>query len=236
MGRHAYPSLPDRPSQEQSSMPWMPSSALGSVGSHQGSTVHGRGFASSVGGFPTSAGAPSSLPGIGGAGPSSIDRRTSRIPSASPLVGRGRERYSSLELPIHEDDDDILSGGLASRDHALEEFQQYGPAAAVNTQTATDTQWMKATLNQEAQHFLDFVKAHISTIPASVDEDEDENSGNGQPKDSVLFEDLLPPTQHSKQVASQALHHILALATKSFLEVKQNEPYGPIDLALPRGV
>ena len=217
-------------------MPWMPSSALGSLGSHQGSIVHGRGFASSVGGFLTSAGAPSSLPGIGGAGPSSIDRRTSRIPSASPLVGRGRERYSSLELPIHEDDDDLLSGRLASSDHALDEFQQYGPAAAVDTQTAADTQWMKATLNQEAQHFLDFVKAHIRTIPASADEDEDEISGTGQPKDSVLFEDLLPPMQHSKQVASQALHHILALATKGILEVKQNEPYGPIDLSLPPSV
>ena len=236
LGRHAQPPLPDQPGQDHSSVPWIAHSALGSLGSRQGSTAHGRGFASSVGGFPTSAGAPRSLPGIGGSGPSSLDRRASRMPSASPLIGRGRERYSSLELPLHEDDDNLLGGRLASSDQALDEFQHYGPAAAVDTQTTAQSQWLKATLNQEAQHFLEFVRAHITTIPVSVDEDKDEVLGDGQLKGSVLFEDLLAPAQHSKQVASQALHHILALATKNLLNIQQNDPYGPIDLSFPPGV
>ena len=218
---------------EDQSFPWNVSSALGS---RHGSIARGHHFASSVGGYPTSAGPPSSLPGIGGAAPSSLDRRASRIPSASPLNNRGRERYSSLELPPHEDDDELLGGRLNSSDQALDDFQLYGPAAAVDTQTAMQSQWIKATLDQEAHNFLEFVKTEISAVPAPTNEDEDELSGDGQPKVSVQFEQLLPPARHTRVVASQALHHILALASKNLVNVKQTEAFGPIDLSLPPDV
>ena len=218
---------------EDQSFPWNVSSALGS---RHGSVARGHGFASSVGGFPTSAGQPSSLPGVGGAAPSSLDRRASRIRSASPLDNRGRGRYSSLELPPHEDDDELLGGRLNSSAQALDDFQLYGPAAAVDTQTAAQSQWIKATLDQEAHNFLDFVKNEISVVPAPTDEDEDELSGDGRSKTSVQFEKLLPPAQHTRVVASQALHHILALASKSLINVKQMEAFGPIDLSLPPNV
>ena len=218
---------------EDQSFPWNVSSALGS---RHGSIARGRGFASSVGGLPPSAGPPSSLPGIGGAAPSSLDRRASRIPSASPLGNRGRERYSSLELPTHENDEELLGGRVSSNDQALDDFQLYGPAAAVDTQTAMQSQWIKATLDQEAHNFLEYVRTEISAIPAPADEDEDELSGNGQPKASVQFEQLLPPARHTKVVASQALHHILALATKNLIDVKQTMVFGPIDLSLPPDV
>ena len=227
MGRHAQAPLEDQ------SFPWNVSSALGS---RQGSIARGHGFASSVGGLPISAGAPSSLPGIGGAGPSSLDRRASRMPSASPLVGRGRQRGSSLELPFQTGDDDLLYDRLNASDQALEDFQLYGPAAAVDTQTAAQSQWIKATLDQEAHNFLEFVKAEVSAVLAPADEDEDELSGDGQSKTSIHFEQLLPPTQHTKVVASQAFHHILALASKNLIKVQQVEAYGPIDLSLPPGV
>ena len=213
---------------EDQSFPWNVSSALGS---RHGSVARGHGFASSVGGFPTSAGQPSSLPGVGGAAPSSLDRRASRIPSASPLDSRGRGRYSSLELPPHEDEDELLGGRLNSGDQALDDFQLYGPAAAVDTQIAA-----QSTLNQEAHNFLEFLKTEISAIPAPTNEDEDELSGDGQPRTSVQFEQLLPPARHTRVVASQALHHILALATKSLINVKQMEAFGPIDLSLPTNV
>lgn len=227
IGRHAPAPL------EDPSFPWNVSSALGS---RQGSMARGRGFASSVGGFPTSAGAPSTLPGAGDGRQSSLDRRASRVPSASPLVGRGRERYSSLEIAIREDDDDLLGGPTNSSDHAGDDFQLYGPGAAVDTQTAANSQWIKATLDHEAHNFLDFVKAQIDAIIAPADEDEDELSGDGQSGAAVFFEDLLPPTEHSKVVAAQALHHILALATKTLIIVRQDHPYGPINLTLPAGV
>ena len=205
------------------------------IGSRQDSVVHGRGFAGSIGGFPTSAGAPSSLPPVG-AGPGSVGRRTSRIPSASPLVARGRQRYSSLEIPPGEDDDELLGGRNISDDQVLEDFQLYGPAAAVDTQTAGQSQWMRATLNQEANNFLDFVKAAITTLPAEASDDEDELSRDGPSKSSVPFERLLPPGQHSRIVAAQALHHLLALATKGLITVRQDSSYGSIDLSLPIGV
>ena len=95
---------------------------------------------------------------------------------------------------------------------------------------------MRATLNQEATNFLEFVKAGITALPAHENDDEDELSGDGLSKSSLSFEQLLPPTQHSKIVAAQALHHLLALATKSLVTVRQDSPYGSIDLSLPAGV
>lgn len=213
-------------------MPWNISSAIGSC---QGSIVHGRGFAGSIGGFPTSAGASSSLPPVG-AGPGSVGRRASRITSASPLIGRGRQRYSSLDILPGGDDDELLGIPQISDDQALHDFQLYGPAAAVDTQTAGQSQWMRATLNQEADNFLEFVKAGITALPAHASDDEDELSGQRPSKFSVSFDQLLPPTQHSKIVAAQALHHLLALATKSLITVRQDSQYGPIDLSLPIGV
>lgn len=212
-------------------MPWNISSA---IGSRQGSIAHGRGFGSSIGGFPTSAGAASSLPAVGGAG--SLDRRASRIPSASPLIGRGRQRYSSLEIPPAEDDDELLGGRHISDDQAVDNFQLYGPAAAVDTQTAGQSQWMRATLNREANNFLEFVKAETKTLPAPASDGEDELSGDAFPASSVSFERLLPPAQHSKIVAAQAMHHLLALATKSLITVRQDLSYGSIHLSLPVGV
>lgn len=95
---------------------------------------------------------------------------------------------------------------------------------------------MRATLDREANNFLEFVKAEITALPAHASDDEDELSGDSLPTFSVSFERLLPPTQHSKVVAAQALHHLLALATKSLITVRQDSPYGSIDLSLPAGV
>ena len=95
---------------------------------------------------------------------------------------------------------------------------------------------MRATLNQEANNFLEFVKAEVTALPAHASDDEDELSSDVLSKSSVSFERLLPPTKHSKIVAAQAMHHLLALATKSLIIVRQDSPYGSIDLSLPAGV
>ena len=235
MGRHAPPALEDHSSQ----MPWNISASL--HGSRAGSIA--RGGPASMGGFPTSAGQPGSQPS--GVLPGSLDRR-SRLTSASPLVGRGRERFSSIDLPIQEAHDELgggpdvssLGGGGAT---AGDDFQLYGPAAAVSTQQAADSQWMRATLDQESHNFLDFVKTEIATRPlrpVAAADDEDEFSGApAQPQRAVVeFEELLPPKKHSKVVAAQALHHVLALATKGLLDVRQEEAYGAIEMALAPGV
>lgn len=225
MGRHAQPSLEDT-----SQFPWNRSASL--RGFRQGSITRGQGFPSSIGGFATSGGRPSSLPPI--VGPGSLDRRASRITSASPLLGRGPEHYSDLEIP-HFDDNELLGGPSTSV--AGDDFQLYGPAAGVDTQTAAQSQWLRATLDTESNNFLEFIETEISRKAAAAHE-----AGENLPigliaPNSVFFEELLPPTQHTKIVAAQALHHVLALATKSLIRVNQQEQhYDPISINLAAGI
>ena len=164
--------------------------------------------------------------------PGAFERRGSRLTSASPLVGRSQhERYSSLELPAQAGEDEFPIGGGSSILGADDGFQLYGPAAGVSTQLAGESQWMKATLDAESNNFLDFVKTHHARESGDLDDNE-LASGTDQDR-STLFEELLPPAQHTKIVAAQALLHVLALATRGLLSVQQDEGYGIINLRLP---
>lgn len=174
----------------------------------------------------------------------SLDRRASRVPSASPLVGRGVHRFSSIELPPDEGD---AGPGLHSDDvyPAVEDesFQLHGPGAGISTQVQAQSQWIEATLDREAHNFLDFLKEEIRKVPGAGavhdDDDEDELSRELPPlaekSDMVEFEHLLPPQDHSAIVAAQALHHVLALATKNLVKVEQEEPFGTIKLGVVEG-
>jgi meiotic recombination protein REC8, fungi type len=185
-------------------------------------------------------------------GPPTRSRHGSRITSASPLLGRGdplalSHRYSSLELPDQAqsdarlasegdipglDDDGLPQGGETNvSDNA--EFQLYRPAAAVNTQTAANSQWLAAALDSEANNFLAFLSAEIDAQRQQLKNGGDKN-GSGVEK--VSFATLLPPDQHSKAVAAQGLLHVLTLATKGAIEVHQAEPFASIDMGLVREV
>jgi len=216
-------------------MPWNLSASI--HGSRAGSLARGAPFhpPSSIGGFPSaSAGQPSSIiPPL----PGSLDRRQSRLTSASPLVGRGRDRFSSIDLPIPEAAaaDEILAGADVSSLGAVDDFQLYGPAAGVTTQQAAESQWLRATLDQESNNFLEFVKVEIAAKPLPpAAEEEDELAG--ATKRSMFFGELLPPERHTKTVAAQGLHHVLALATKGLLRVQQREHYGAIALQVVGGL
>ncbi|KAL8908533.1 MAG: hypothetical protein Q9207_000743 [Kuettlingeria erythrocarpa] len=222
MARHAQPALDDT-----SQFPWNRSASL--RGSRQGSI--GQGFGSSVGGFATSGGRLSSLPPI--AGPGSLDRRASRITSTSPLVGRGQGQ--DLEPEISQFDDNELLGG-PSTSVAGDDFQIYGPAAIVDTQTAAQSQWLRAALDTESSNFLEFIKAEVSSKAAAAQDTEDQNVGGVVAPTSVFFEELLPPDRNTKIVGAQALLHVLALATKGLIHVKQEEHYGPINLSPAAGL
>ncbi|MCJ1393678.1 hypothetical protein MMC18_006554 [Xylographa bjoerkii] len=227
IGRDGPPLLEDFSSQ----MPW--NITASAQGSRQSSMAHGRRFTSSVGGFPTSAGNSSSMPPPPFGTTDSFNRRASRLVSASPLLGRGPHRHSSIELPVHDNNEDLPGGRLLPDDQALEDFQLYGPAADVDTQTAAQSQWVRETLDRESTNFLEFVKAEMAATSAKVNEDEDELAGDFHiPKDFINFHELLPPAQHSKIVAAQAFHHMLALANKGLLNVDQTVGYGPIKVAV----
>ena len=234
------PLLEDHSSQ----MPWNISASIhgsrqGSYqasrqGSRQGSIAQGHGFTSSIGGFPSAGGLSSisQLPLM----PDPLGRRASRLTSASPLTGRGpaRSRLGSLDLPAaHRDENELQR---FSNDDAFEDFQLHGPAAAVDTQTAAQSQWLKATLDQESTNFFSFVRAEIDATATTEEgvEEEDELAAD-QPagsRNTVVFQNMLPATQHTKIVAAQAFHHVLALVTKGLLSVEQPVGYGPIHLGL----
>lgn len=228
IGREAPPALEDQ------SLPWNVSASAG--GSRTGSTARGYGLQSSTGGFPASAGRPSSFSGATGGAPGSLDRRISRVTSASPLFGRGIGRYSSLELPLHEETGVVLTGRDVSGFQEAEDFQLYRPAADVSTQDAAQSQWMRIALNQESNNFLDFVKSQIESTASPTGEEEQDIILRNTSQKSILFEDLLPCSRHTKMVAAQGLLHVLTLATKGLLNVWQNSSYGSITISLPAGL
>ncbi|KAL9044258.1 MAG: hypothetical protein Q9214_002591 [Letrouitia sp. 1 TL-2023] len=224
MGRHARPSLADN-----SLMPWNRSASI--RGSRQSSITRGHGLVGNVSGLPTSSRGIGSLPPIGGS--ASLDRRASRVTSASPLMGRGPERYCELEIPLEEYND--LLGG-PSTPVIAGDFQIYGPAVGFSTQTAAQSPWMRAALDTESNNFLEYLRAEIRSKAIPRIEEEDELAGEVAEPEFIAFEELLPPAENTKIVAAQALHHVLALATKGVVNVQQREHYGPINLGISRTI
>ncbi|TAQ89863.1 hypothetical protein B7494_g1836 [Chlorociboria aeruginascens] len=206
VGRDAEEALPDYPS---SAMPWNVSASLHS---------HQRGASSSAKG-----------PGFG----SQLRGSARRHPSASPLIGRGSNLPGDLErfnqsqdnAPVmfgrddEEDDDVILRRGASrvpmSGSQTAQEFELYGPAAAVDTQTAGASQWVREALDKESNNFLEFVRNTINekTADELVDEEEEK---------FVTFEELFNPDKNSRIVAAQAFHHVLTMATKNKIWVEQD--------------
>jgi meiotic recombination protein REC8, fungi type len=205
VGRRAGSSIPD----VASVLPWNRSASR--QGSAQPLFSAGLGISSSIGG-----------PGSGMKfGPGHIlgGMRSSRMGSSSPLGGKGR--------PLMDLDDLLdLADQQAGDDMAMideEAFEQYGPSAAVDTQTAAQSQWLRNTLESEAQNFLGFVEAQL------IERGEEE-----EPAKSITLDQLLPPAENSGVVAAQALLHVLALTTKGLLQVEQEEEFGDIVLKVVR--
>lgn len=162
-----------------------------------------------------------------------IGRRGTRLTSASPLLGRGgtMQRYSSLELPELAKQTSGEAGGDDMIDDS--EFQLYGPAAAVDTQTAAQSQWVAAALDTEAHNFLAFLRAEINAKIVAAEDAADQLEEDDV--ETVTFQGLLPPEQYSKVVAAQGLLHVLSLATKGLIEVKQEEAFGRIEIGVVAG-
>ncbi|PGG99423.1 hypothetical protein AJ79_08539 [Helicocarpus griseus UAMH5409] len=246
VGRHAPADLYDDAS---SQMPWNITASI--RGSQPGSSIHSRQLLPSVGGFPSVGGPRSIASGPDGsvaAGPSAAyGRRTGRMTSASPLAGRGMVRPGMSDIPMPGDDKDeafdmanldnhmgleySVSGGdgggvglMAGRNHQ-DSFEIYGPAAAVDTQTAAESQWLAETLDRESANFFDFVKSKLAEQEgekgeARADADADADADASA---EMRFSALLPPASNSRIVATQGFLHTLTLATKGALRVRQEE-------------
>ncbi|KAF5873258.1 putative rad21 rec8 n terminal domain-containing protein [Botrytis fragariae] len=175
--------------------------------------------------------------------PASSLRLGSRGVSASPLVGRGNilpgggelEKFSSQQdVIMYGRSDDISTnmdgqsadgtnlGAFERADReSIREFEMFGPAANVDTQTAGQSQWARDVMDTESENFFEFVRLSIAE---KYDDDEDLFHEDGQLRDKkVGFEELFNPATNSEVVAAQAFLHILSLATKGKIWVDQDE-------------
>ncbi|KAG4436529.1 hypothetical protein IFR05_008003 [Cadophora sp. M221] len=215
VGRDAASALADHP---PSAMPWNVSASLHS---------HQRGHSSSIQG----------RIGIMGSQKGSVTGR--RL--TSPLVGRGSalpgdlEQFSQLmddEMVMYGRDDDGLGSasqassfhpsGFRSSAHAIsgDDFEIFGAAAGVDTQTAGSSQWMKDVMDRESNNFFEYVKNTIEE--KSTDELGDDADAEPQQQQTVTFEELFIPENNSCIVAAQAFYHILSLAIKRKVWVEQD--------------
>ena len=143
-------------------------------------------------------------------------------------------------IPISGD-----SGTGGAEDDEDEKFQLYGPAAAVHPHTAAQSQWLAAKLDEETHNFLAFLAAEVQAKKDAggttvVGDDQlagGAEAGNveAQGLTTISFETLLPPDRHSSVVAAQGLLHVLALATKGLIIVRQEVAFGGIELGLSTG-
>ena len=235
IGRHAPESLPDASSQ----MPWnvLASSRHGSARPF-GSGLGGPGISSSVAGVCVELGPPSAL---------AAARARSRLTSASPLVGRGpslgrhrsleiREQDSAMKLTSGDDFSEGFQLGPGDDDQLDPEFELYGPAAKVDTQTAQQSQWIAAALDTESHNFLDFIVQQIEDKVCEV-----ARAGEWDPKEIdeevhfTTFQEMLDPASQSKVVGAQGMLHVLTLATKGLIEVQQDEAFGEIEIRVAGG-
>jgi len=234
IGRHEQLAMSDC----HDSMPWN-LYASSKQGSRQGSTRPRM----SIAGASSSAGGRAGFDML----PSSMgSKRAPRLITESPLEQRRRLlRHSSIQSGSRQAQDDTVLGGaddnlgldldisdtaldreLAGKIDDTDDFELYGPAAAVSTQQAADSQWLAATLEEEAFNFLSFLQTTIDGKQADLEEDDDRE------EITVTFEELLPSQRNSEVVAAQGLLHVLSLATKGLITVRQERDFGVIEIGI----
>lgn len=177
-----------------------------------------------------------------------------RMTSASPLIGRGSVLPEQFDLAPLDDEDEILYGRsddgasqsqskvgrLASSSHAQgfastgdeDEFEAFGPAANVDTQTAGTSQWVRQALDRESNNFFEYVRNTIDEkTPDEIGEE-----GEGSREKCVTFQELFNEEGNSAMVAAQAFYHVLCLATKRRVWVVQDEVEGEVGGEIRIGV
>lgn len=181
------------------------------------------------GGSATSAGGQGSI-GVAG----SLGRR-SRMVSASPLQGRGPPG-NLAPLASSEAGDDVgdtlagMGGNISVSSHG--NFELYGAAAHVDTQTANDSQFARTAFAKEMENFGMFIfdrlreKEEAAAVAEGIETE-------GVAHHEIMFEDALPPETTTKIVAAQGFMHLLSLATHGRVAARQTEPFGDIGMSLP---
>lgn len=245
MGRNAPTPLPaDNTIDPSSAMPWNLSASL-----CQRNTLHRLSRAGSASSAPYNDNRrlTSASPLIGrGSNLLTLPARLSRANSLAPgdggagatssifggdfglVAGFGTDNDTDMHDFNANLDNDLNAPLNTQQQEELEaDFEAFGPAAQIDTQTAASRQWIKGVLDVEGRNFLEFVEAEVARLDADDAGDAGDVDGIDD-RGRITFETLLPPTTNSAIVAAQGLLHCLALATKALLEVKQVEDFGEI--------
>lgn len=152
-----------------------------------------------------------------------------RLPSAAGFSSsvQGISPRQSVGPFAGDDADADIPYEEGSARAAQDEFDLFGAAAAVDTQTAGGSQWLRRQLDAESGNFLAFVATAVDQRgedTADVDADIDALGKDGKnSKRAIAFETLLKPEENTHVVAAQGLLHVLTLATRGLLWVEQDE-------------
>jgi meiotic recombination protein REC8 len=155
----------------------------------------------------------------------------SRHVSASPLHGRGSLLIPGPEIERFSDD----AQHLGSDDGGFVPLHS-GPAAGSSLHsdpflpgggdTQSTSQMMRTALDREGRNFLDYVEsvARDKGVPSSSSDQQD----NKNRQQWVEFQALFEPEDQKRAVVAQAFYHVLSLATKNVLRVRQDGQGGNV--------
>ncbi|CAG7954565.1 unnamed protein product [Penicillium salamii] len=132
----------------------------------------------------------------------------SRLASASPLAGRGYRDIEDLDFGDDLDLTRYLEGELAT---------DRGDISSISPKSVRG---IKASLDAESLHFFDFMKSRMGEKGISLSP-----RGLASPVGrvgSITFAGLMPPVSTTRAVATQALVHVLTLATKGVVCIHQD--------------
>ncbi|KAF2762438.1 hypothetical protein EJ05DRAFT_1798 [Pseudovirgaria hyperparasitica] len=175
-------------------------------------------------GFPASAGL--SIGGVSGS------NNRQRLVSASPLQGRGSGALGPLSQYLEAGDDNAMPFESEPYDSASGGVQNLEPIAAdaADAPYVTESQQLRDALDREGQNFLEFIEQGIREKAAGNAEEDMVHDDDHE--DEITFEKLLPTHANNRLVAANAFLHVLSLATKNLIYVRQSEAYGDIGLGL----
>lgn len=152
----------------------------------------------------------------------------------SPLVRRGSilqppsdPKFSGAGLPNFGSD--AFAPFYGDGAHDLSSFDEFGVAAGVPTQEANTDQFMREALDREGRNFLEFVERVVG--------DRGREDSMDKRQRWIDFDRLFDPEDKTRPVVAQAFLHVLTLATKNQIRVKQagveeKIPFGDIDLGV----
>ncbi|CAH0040203.1 unnamed protein product [Clonostachys solani] len=159
--------------------------------------------------------------GMGAAGPLS-DRHSSAIMPWS--------RQGSV-IPGSSVRGSVQKAGNGSILHSIERYSDAGPNGdghQENETGAENAHSQSGGLDVASQNFLEYATAEADKVAAP----------NSKGRTWIEFEQLATPGVHDKHTAAQAFLHVLSLATKNEISVRQTgsramEPFGEIHVGLP---